>query len=48
MSGVMLTDQERRALNAFVEENYHDFQNTVERFLNAEEIQELEEKLSKE
>lgn len=43
-----LTDQERRAVNELICQEYGAFQEIAARFLSDDEIQELEEKLAKE
>lgn len=42
-----LTDQERLALRAFIDSNWHEFHIVAENFLEVEEIDELVEKLDK-
>jgi hypothetical protein len=40
-----LTDQERRAINAYLGENWGDFVQTAELYLDADEVEELAKKL---
>lgn len=42
------TDQERRALNYYIGENWADFVKSAEQFLTEDEIESLEIKLEKE
>lgn len=45
MADVTLTDQERRALEAYLGENWEDFLSVAERYLDTDEIYELANKL---
>lgn len=44
---IALTDAERRVLNELIGQEYGTFKEVAERYLNEDEIQELEDKLSK-